>query len=243
MQTILLTGATGGIGEALARTFSRNNYRLILCSEDGEKLSLLKEELGQEHHQYYKFDLTKKDEIDTFIADLTAGNEIVDYLINCAGVGFYEPFEELTFDKWKFAFDLNVHGTFYITQQLLPILQKTTNSWVITIGSGNGKFPVPGRVSYVATKFALRGWSLTLSREYKNKSPSFSHIALGSVMTEFGPKTLEEKQKMNKMGKQYFEPEEFASILFSIIQNKELQEEHEIYPAGYATQEEYGEFV
>ena len=100
-----------------------------------------------------------------------------------------------------------------------------------------GKIPSAGRSVYCASKFALRGLSLSLSKEYKGTNIHFVLVTLGSTLTDFGPKTLKEKEEESLKGKAYFTPEGVAKKFIEIVENDKLEDEIELYPSEYTGKE------
>lgn len=245
-KTILITGAAKGIGKAISQRLISERAHLILV--DIEKISL------QGPNIYiYQADLTKFEEIEALAIKIQKDHPRIDVLINNAGIGIYKRIEELELSEWQKAIDLNVTAPFFLTKLLLPNLLAATQGnsisgeqqeklpaenftdkpLIINIGSGCGKKGVAGRVSYCATKFALRGMSLSLHKELGSLI-NVIYLALGSVATEFGSQSLEEKLKL--AGKNYLTPKEVAQEIFTqIIANtdKNLPAEIELYPKGY----------
>ena len=97
-----------------------------------------------------------------------------------------------------------------------------------------GKIPTAGRSLYCASKFALRGLSMSLSLEYKENHISFVHVALGSTLTNFGPMTIKEKEEENLMGKAYFTPDWVAKKFVEILRADSYPDEIELYPSEYS---------
>jgi short-subunit dehydrogenase len=96
-----------------------------------------------------------------------------------------------------------------------------------------GVIPAAGRSVYSSMKFALRGQTLSLAKEFKRTKPRFVLLTLGSVLTSFGPKSMDEKRKEMEGGKSYLSPEYVAKKIMEIINTKTPEEEYTIYPSGY----------
>ena len=120
-----------------------------------------------------------------------------------------------------------------ITKYFLPLLEKSDISLVLNIGSGAGVIPMKERSLYCATKFAVRGMTLSLAAEYENKKPHFCLITLGSVLTPFANVPLEEKIKKNKNGTAFFTPQWVATKLTEIMQDEKRKVEYILYPSDY----------
>src|SRR3990167_4163221 len=96
-----------------------------------------------------------------------------------------------------------------------------------------GTIPAAGRSVYCASKFALRGMSLSLSKEFDRTNVNIVHLTLGSVLTEFGPMTLEEKKRENLEGKAYLTPTYVAEKVVEILRKDQVEPEISISPTGY----------
>lgn len=231
-KTIVVAGATGGIGSPTVRKLSDEGANLVLLARDENILKSLIKELGA-NHSYLTIDFTDTDSVLKCAEELISKFDKVDVLLNMAGIGIYQPIADVTEKDWDQSFEINVKSPFFLTQGLLPLLEKVDDSLVLNIGSGAGVMGMRGRSVYCATKFALRGWTLSLVEEYQGISPSFCLITLGSTLTEFGPMTLLEKQKESDSGKAYFTPEWVSSKLVEIIKDDKREVEYVLYPTDY----------
>lgn len=233
-KTVLITGATGGIGSRLANAFAAEDAKLILISRTQEKLDDLVSVLPGKDHVTLPFDFTKTSKIEEYGQKIAKNVETLDVVINAAGVGVYKTIEEVSLSEWEDSFAINVTTAFFLTKELLPLLKKSEKGVVINIGSGMGKIPTPCRSVYCATKYALRGMSLSLAAEFHGTNVHIMHIALGSTLTEFGPMSLEEKKLKNLEGKAYLTPEWVAQKFVDIIKTEEFEPELEFYPGDYS---------
>lgn len=230
-KKILLTGASGGIGVSLATILEESGAELFLVSYSEEETEELNKVLKKSHKQYF-VDLTDRKSLKGLIEEIKADTDELDVLINSAGIGIYKDLDQISEEEWDRALELNTTAPFILSKELLHLLQKE-GSLVMNIGSGAGVIPMAGRVSYNTTKFGLRGMSLSLSEEFKTKSPDFCLITLGSVVTAFGNTDIEEKRRRNGHTKAYLEPGEVAEKLLGIILSENRKPEYEIYPEDY----------
>jgi len=194
-----------------------------------------------------KRDIEKKGgKANVYLADLTNEESVthlgrfigdnfgkVDILFNAAGIGVYKNFSDLSFDEWKKSFAVNVDAAFLVTNKLLPLLSKSEKAYVISIGSGMGKVALSGRSAYCASKFALRGMMLSLAKEFKRSNIKFVLLTLGSVLTAFGPLSLEKKIEKQKKGKKYLDPTWLAEHIVTKIKHDSFEPETPIYPRHY----------
>jgi len=232
-KIILVAGATGAIGEGLVRKLDQEGARLILVSRSKEKLEKLANSLGGDV-KFYVCDFLQRDQISDLIIKLSSDLDSVDILINAAGIGVYEPIEEVAIQAWDNSFAINVTALFLITQGLLGLLGKSKSSLVLNLGSGAGRIPMCNRSVYCTAKFALRGFTLSLAEEFIDKSPNFCLITLGSTLTEFGPLTLAEKKRLyEEGGKSYLTVDFVVDKLVNILKLGEREVEYIIYPSDY----------
>jgi hypothetical protein len=233
----VVTGATGGIGRELTKELADKGVKVIAVARTEEKLKELQKEISGEGHLFFASDFTQTSEIEKLIKQITSGVEKIDILVNAAGVGVYKNVEDVDLKEWTDSLAINATAPFFMTKLLLPLLKKSEKSVIINVGSGMGKMAVACRSVYCATKYALRGMTLSLAAEFKGTNVNFVHIALGSTLTEFGPMTLKEKEEENLNGKSYFTPTWVAKKFVEIIENEQFEDEIELYPSDYAGKE------
>ncbi|MGB1243592.1 MAG: SDR family NAD(P)-dependent oxidoreductase [Chitinophagales bacterium] len=187
MKTILITGASKGIGFEVAKLFlQKEDCRVIAISRNtAPLLSLASKSESTNRLLAISFDLTS----DNF-AELTnqlSSFEQIDLLINNAGLLIAKPFEALTMEDWRAQFEVNVLGPVKLIQSLLPFLQKSTSAHIVNIGSmggfqGSSKFG--GLSAYSASKAALANLSECLAGELSSYKIACNCLSLGAVNTE-----------------------------------------------------------
>jgi NADP-dependent 3-hydroxy acid dehydrogenase YdfG len=153
MPTALITGASGGIGSAIATALAPT-HTLLLAGRPSERLDAVAERLDA---TTFPLDLTDPDEIE-------AACEIVDeldVLVHNAGVSMPGPVAESHVDEWRATFSVNVFGPVALTLALLPAL-RSARGQVVFINSGAGRKASPTMASYSASKFALRAFADSL---------------------------------------------------------------------------------
>ncbi len=229
-KTVLVTGASKGMGNSIAKKLAQDGANLILIARNEENLKDLVKNLGKGNHKYYVCDLSDFEQVIDLAKKISKDFEKIDVLINGAGIGVYKPIEEVIFDEWNKSFSIGLDAPYFLIQKLLPLLNKSERSVVINIGSGMGVIPAPGRSVYCSLKFALRGMTLSLAEEFKRTNIQFVLLTLGSVLTGFGPKTIEEKKNE---GKAYLTPEWVAERVSEIIKEDGKNVEYIFYPSDY----------
>ncbi|MCM8832095.1 MAG: SDR family oxidoreductase [Candidatus Omnitrophica bacterium] len=241
-KNVVILGATGGIGRALAFAFAAKGANLILTGRRKLVLEALKQKLFDfgVSVKTYKLNVTREKDFVSFARKLKSQIGSIDVLINAFGVGIYKSLEDMNFNDFKKSLDVNLNGVFLSIKYLLPFLENSKLAYVVSLGSGMGKVGVAKRLAYCASKFGLRGLMLSLAKEYRNKKIKFCLLTLGSVLTSFGPLTLEEKLEKQKRGKKYLDPVLLAKTIVSKIENGTLIEETTIYPKKYFEESKKG---
>ena len=241
-KIVLVTGASGGIGSEISNALGKAGAEVILVARKKNSLEKLKEKIVKEggRAHYFEADLTDEVSVKKLVLNVKKTCKKVDILFHSAGVGIYKKLPEISFNEWNLSMDVNATSVFLLTKEMLPLMEKGERSLVIALGSGMGKIGVAGRSPYCASKFALRGLMLSLAKEYKNKNIKFSLLTLGSVLTGFGPLSLEKKIEKSKKGKKYIEPAWLANHIISKIENDTLEDELPIYPPNYFEESKKG---
>ena len=244
-KVVVIAGATGGIGREITRAFAKEKVKLVLVARRKVVLDSLKLEAEKLDSKVNVFecDLTDQPSVERFVFDLKKGHKQVDILVNAAGIGVYKSLPEIKFDEWQKSFGINVTAPFLLIQKLLPLLKKSTKAYVLSTGSGMGRVAMAKRSAYCTSKFALRGLMLSLAKEYKKTNVQFCHLTLGSVLTAFGPLSLEDKLASQKKGKKYLDPAWLAHTIVAKVRNDTLEDEVTIYPSHYFAESKKGKTV
>ena len=209
MKTIVVTGTSSGIGHQICIQAAKMNFHVISVSRNIEPLK----DIGG--IESFAIDITNKDSVDEFIANLKSKKIKVDILINNAGYLVSELFGDTTYDSFKKTFDVNVFGLAEITRSLIPIINSDGHVINISsIGGVNGSKKFPGLSAYSSSKAAVIALTEVLAEEYQN-GPSFNVLALGAVQTKMLKEAFPDYNADTK-------PEEMAKYIldFAINGNK-----------------------
>ena len=187
-KNIILTGATGGIGQAIAKDLSAAGAHLILVARNDERLSSLVDELGTDKHRAISADLSSDDGRQQ-VVDACRDADI-SLLINAAGTNEFGLFEKQSAESVRQLLDINLLSPILLTLELLPSLQQQEESRIINIGSTFGSIGYPGFGTYCASKFGLRGFTESLRRELADTNTRISYVAPRATRTEFNTDTV-----------------------------------------------------
>lgn len=192
-MNVVLTGASSGIGYALAKTIAKNgNHVIFALARNKQKLTTLKEECLQINQETklipIPFDLSEVETNPEFITNCIEANvQHIDLLINNAGYLSNKHISETSNEKLIRAFKINSIAPILLTKTLLPYLEKAELSHVLNIssmGGFQGSVKFPGLAAYSASKAAIAVFTECFAEEYKEKNIRCNCLALGAVQTE-----------------------------------------------------------
>ncbi len=183
-RTILITGATSGFGEATARRFAKDGWKVIGTGRRVERLSGLKDELGDLFHAS-AFDVTDEVATKAALDALPEGFRDIDVLVNNAGLALgTSPAPNTSFDDWKTMISTNVTGLVTITHLLLPKLIER-KGMIVNLASIASNWPYPGGNVYAATKAFVQQLSFGLRSDLHGKGVRVTSIEPGLCESEF----------------------------------------------------------
>ncbi|MBK8711840.1 MAG: SDR family NAD(P)-dependent oxidoreductase [Niastella sp.] len=181
----VITGASSGLGAAIARALVAKECRVYGLARNTEKLEQIKNEIG-ENFIPVVIDIANKDLLDTWIQKTFHEDHLPDILINNAGAGYFTKIDALTFDRWHEMINTNLNGTFYCTSLLVPFMKKNKNTChILNIGSILGKTTRAEGAAYSATKYAIQGFSESLFKELRSYKIKVTCVNPGSIDTHF----------------------------------------------------------
>lgn len=187
-KTILITGASSGIGEYVAYEAAAKGANIVLCARREDKLLDVKyrcEQLGAGDVYAIPVDLANPDSMDRLINHLDEMSVQIDTLINNAGFGHSEPFVTTDFNLVMNMFQVNVLGLMYLTQQVALTMLDQGSGQIINVASLAGKTSTPNYATYGATKGAVISFSNALRMELKPHNIQVTTVNFGPVDTPF----------------------------------------------------------
>ncbi|MBP2242699.1 short-subunit dehydrogenase [Cytobacillus eiseniae] len=186
MKTIIITGAGSGLGKELALQYSSKGYHLLLIGRTESKLKEIETQIKDKggYADSVVLDITNDEAVHSFVR--MAHNQFDLYgLINNAGVGHFGPFEKMTATEIMEMLHTNVLGTIYMSQALLPVLQGKEEALLMNIISTAGLKGKVNEAGYVASKFAVRGLTESLQKEYEHTNVKIKAVYMGGMDTPF----------------------------------------------------------
>lgn len=178
----LVTGASSGMGKAIARRLIDDGYLVYVAARSTDKMA----DLVQLGAVALRMDISKDAEIVAAVAAIAERSGGVDVLVNNAGYGLYGPVEEIGLDEARYQFEVNVFGAARLTQLLLPAMRAKGRGTIVNITSMGGKIYTVLGAWYHATKHALEGWSDSLRLELEPFGIRVVVIEPGLIETGFG---------------------------------------------------------
>lgn len=188
-RTILITGASSGIGQACAVKFAAENDRLILTGRRTDRLEVLSESLRKEFGievLCLNFDVRIKKEVESHLGQLPEDWKNIDVLINNAGLAAgLDSIQEGSTDDWDQMIDTNVKGLLYVTRIIAPLMIKQGHGHIINVGSIAGKAVYPKGGVYCATKFAVDALTKSMRIDLLEHGIKVTSVNPGAAETEF----------------------------------------------------------
>ena len=221
-KTVLITGATSGIGKATARILAENNYRIIICGRRAERLSELKKELSEftEVHTL-QFDVRDKKAVFENINSLPEAFLKIDILINNAGNAHgLDPIQNGDLDDWDAMIDINVKGLLYVSKAIIPKMIEQKSGHIINIGSIAGKEVYPNGNVYCASKHAVDALNNSMRMDLNPYGIRVGAIHPGMVETEFSEVRFKgdtERASTVYKGVKALQAEDIADIIHFVV--------------------------
>jgi uncharacterized protein len=175
-STVLLTGATGGLGEAIARALAIHGTRLMLTGRREEVLDGLAHDLGA---QANRCDLRSREQVERLGQEAVAAG--VDILVANAGLPANGLLDQLSQDQVDDLLEVNLRAPIALTRALLPSMLERGSGHLVFISSLSGKAPTPAASMYAATKFGLRGFALALREDLQARGVGVSVVLPGFI--------------------------------------------------------------
>ena len=212
MKTVLVTGATRGIGNAIAKEFKKNNFSVIgtATSESGVAT------LHEQNIKGYVLDLNSKDSINSFWEKLENDDQKISVLINNAGITRDNIVLRMSDEEWSDIMNVHLYGTFQLSKRVLKMMLKEKYGRIINISSASASIGNRGQSNYAAAKAGVEAFTKSLAKEVGKRDITINAVAPGFISTDM----TEQNDGVNSeylikeipMGR-FGEPEEVADLV------------------------------
>jgi short-subunit dehydrogenase len=213
--TILITGAAGGIGQAVAKLLAEAGARLILTDRNSDALSALNAKLGEKHYQFC-CDISATEGRKNLIAYCHSLMHSPDMLLNVAGVNQFAKITDYSDEDIARLININLSSQIALCRDILPLLSKKQKAVIVNLGSTLGSIGMPGYSVYCASKFGLRGFTEALNRELMDSQIKVRYFAPRATQTTLNDSRV--NQMNRELGNAMDSPEYVASALVEFIQ-------------------------
>ncbi len=211
-QVAVVTGASRGIGLAIARRLGQMGARVSLCARNAANLERAASGLRAAGIQVLalRTDVTRGDEVASLVSETQRAFGPVDILVNNAGIGIFGPFQEQTEADWNAIMDTNLKSVFLVSRAVAPEMIRRKTGHIINIGSLAGKSAFANGAVYCASKWGLLGLTGCMAEELRAHGIRVSAICPGSVATEFSPHAGKDPARM-------LQPEDVAHAVAALV--------------------------
>lgn len=186
-KIVLIVGGSGGIGSAIAREVALKGAKVVLAGTNKSRVEEVAKEINEKGGNAYaiQVDATNQSSVENMAQEIENGLGKIDVLINAFGKGLIQPFGEINPKDAKEIIDVNVFGTFLVTQTVIKHMKEDVSTNVIMFPGTMGKYVMKNSSVYVASKFAIQGFTKALVEELKRDKIKFTLFYLGGVDTPF----------------------------------------------------------
>lgn len=219
-KTVLITGASSGIGKACAALLAQNGYHIIITARRMDRLELMACELKEKYSINclpLLMDVQNRNSVEKCIQTIDLMGIDVDILVNNAGLALGTvPLQEGLIEEWETMIDTNIKGLLYVTRSVLPLMLKKKSGHIINIGSIAAHSTYAKGNVYCATKHAVKALSDSLRQDLLGTKIKVTEIDPGAVETEFSEVRFKDKEKAKKFY-EGFEPLIGADVADAIL--------------------------
>jgi NAD(P)-dependent dehydrogenase (short-subunit alcohol dehydrogenase family) len=211
-KVALVTGASRGIGLAIARTLAGMGAKLGLCARDAKRLDGVAGELKRAGAtaEAIPTDITRPSEIASLVEKIGRSLGPIEILINNAGIGYFAPVQDASEANWDAVLDTNLKAVFLLSRAVAPGMIRRGSGHIVNIASLAGKNSFAGGSIYCASKWGLLGLTACMAEDLRSHGIRVAAICPGSVATDFSPHTGRDTSKM-------LQPEDVAHAVETIL--------------------------
>ncbi len=191
-RTAIVTGASKGIGYAVAERLAKEGANVVICSRTADAIEAAADRIAEGASGTVvaqRCDMTSPEEVRGLVDSTVDRFGGLDVLVNNAGVGIFAPIDELTHDQWRKVMGTNIDGVYFACHAAIPHMKQAGAGWIINIGSLAGKNAFAGGAAYNASKAALTMFTEAMMLDVRHSGIRVSCIMPGSVETHFNGNT------------------------------------------------------
>ena len=219
MKTALVTGASRGIGKAIAEKLKTDNYKVLGTATSVSGLDTL----DTNGIEGYMLDLNSKDSIDSFWSQLESDNQTISVLVNNAGITRDNIILRMSDEEWSDIMNVHLYGTFQLSKRALKMMLKNKWGRIINISSASASIGNRGQSNYAAAKAGVEAFTKSLAKEVGRRDITINAIAPGFISTDMTANNkgvnadyLVKEIPLGRFG----EPEEVASLISFMCSNR-----------------------
>lgn len=217
-KTVIVTGAAGGIGSAIASRFAAEGAKVVMTDVNAEGVEAAAREVGGSTRAFAS-DISGPEGCKTVIENVMATEGKIDVLCNNAGINRRGPLLSLTPEDWRLSFAINVDALFHLSRAVLPHMIDAGGGAIVNTCSQWGLYPAPNHIAYNVTKAAVASFTQNLARDYAPRKIRVNAVCPGEIhtpMLEAGVKrsgrTIADLDKLVPFGR-IGKPEEVAALV------------------------------
>jgi 3-oxoacyl-[acyl-carrier protein] reductase len=211
-KVALITGASRGIGLAIARNLARLGASLALCARDAGRLERVRGEFQSRGHAVFAVaaDLSQVSKLASLVEQIEQSLGAIEILVNNAGIGYFGPTHEASESDWDTVLDTNLKAVFLLSKAVAAGMIRKKSGHIINVASLAGKSAFAGGGIYCASKWGLLGLTGCMAEDLRPHGIRVSAVCPGSVATDFSPHSGKDASKMLR-------PEDVAHAVEMIV--------------------------
>jgi len=215
-KIILIVGGSGGIGSATAKEFANQGAKVILAARNKSKAEAVAKSINDNGGEAFAIEVeaTNISSVETMASEIEQNLGKIDVLINAFGQGLIKPFMDINPKDAKEVIDVNVFGTFLVTQTVMKHMNTDDTTNVVFFPGTMGKYVMKNASVYSASKFAIQGFVKSLIEEQRRGKTKYSLLYLGGVDTAFWE---DDRVDMRVKKEMMLTPEEVAKSVYYAV--------------------------
>jgi NADP-dependent 3-hydroxy acid dehydrogenase YdfG len=235
--TVLITGASQGMGKATAQLFAQKGYDVVLAAREADRLHSVAQEIREQSCQALAVptDVSDSQQVNALVEKALDAYTHIDVLVNNAGICMTAPMAKTTQQDWQDIINVNLWGYIYTIQALLPHFLEQKSGTIVNVGSFGGKVPLPNMTAYCTSKYAVTGLTETLRLELEPQGiqvcgvhPSVTNsdfLERAVFRSEATSDTENQRQQMGEILKSPVasQPQDVAQAVWDVVQHPQAE--------------------